>query len=102
MICFGCGANGLDVLREPPPTHYVNRDSGTASANGDWLRQLVSQEKKNTNKKSSNASTRLPPPSASLSFQSNDLYRLFLRSKVEPQNVVHHLHWFDLKSAFSL
>jgi hypothetical protein len=26
---------------EPPPTRGVNRDSGTASANGGWLRRLV-------------------------------------------------------------
>ena len=26
---------------EPPPTRDVNRDSGTASANGGWLRRLV-------------------------------------------------------------
>src|SRR5271157_5244465 len=26
---------------EPPPTRSVNRDSGTTSANGGWLRRLV-------------------------------------------------------------
>ena len=26
---------------EPPPTRDVNRDSGTDSANGGWLRRLV-------------------------------------------------------------
>ena len=35
---FGCG---LTKKAEPPPTHGVNRDSGTASANGGWLRRLV-------------------------------------------------------------
>ena len=28
-------------IAEPPPTHGVNRDSGTASANGGWLRRHV-------------------------------------------------------------
>jgi len=34
---FGC----LTKKAEPPPTRGVNRDSGTASANGGWLRRLV-------------------------------------------------------------
>src|SRR5271157_4039453 len=29
---------------EPPPTRGVNRDSGTASANGGWLRRLIRQQ----------------------------------------------------------
>src|SRR5665647_3841330 len=32
---------GLTTKAEPPPTRGVNRDSGTASANGGWLRRLV-------------------------------------------------------------
>ncbi len=32
---------GLTKKAEPPPTCDVNRDSGTASANGGWLRRLV-------------------------------------------------------------
>jgi hypothetical protein len=31
----------LTKKAEPPPTRDVNRDSGTASANGGWLRRLV-------------------------------------------------------------
>ena len=31
----------LTKKAEPPPTSGVNRDSGTASANGGWLRRLV-------------------------------------------------------------
>jgi len=31
----------LTKKAEPPPTNGVNRDSGTASANGGWLRRLV-------------------------------------------------------------
>jgi hypothetical protein len=31
----------LTKKAEPPPTRGVNRDSGTASANGGWLRRLV-------------------------------------------------------------
>ncbi len=34
-------ACGLTKKAEPPPTRDVNRDSGTASANGGWLRRLV-------------------------------------------------------------
>src|ERR1039457_538812 len=33
--------NRLTKKAEPPPTRDVNRDSGTASANGGWLRRLV-------------------------------------------------------------
>jgi hypothetical protein len=31
----------LTKKAEPPPTRDVNCDSGTASANGGWLRRLV-------------------------------------------------------------
>ena len=34
-------SSGLTKKAEPPPTRGVNRDSGTASANGGWLRRLV-------------------------------------------------------------
>jgi hypothetical protein len=33
--------SGLTKKAEPPPTRDVNRDSGTDSANGSWLRRLV-------------------------------------------------------------
>ena len=33
--------SGLTKKAEPPPTRDVNRDSGTDSANGGWLRRLV-------------------------------------------------------------
>jgi hypothetical protein len=33
----------LTKKAEPPPTRGVNRDSGTDSANGGWLRRLVRQ-----------------------------------------------------------
>jgi len=32
---------GLTKEAEPPPTRDLNRDSGTDSANGGWLRRLV-------------------------------------------------------------
>ena len=35
------GGVGLTKKAEPPPTRGVNRDSGTDSANGGWLRRLV-------------------------------------------------------------
>ena len=35
------GIGGLTKKAEPPPTNDVNRDSGTDSANGGWLRRLV-------------------------------------------------------------
>src|ERR1017187_6853149 len=34
----------LTKKAEPPPTRDVNRDSGTASANGGWLRRIVSRQ----------------------------------------------------------
>ena len=42
-VPFMSGAvnSGLTKKAEPPPTRGVNRDSGTASANGGWLRRLV-------------------------------------------------------------
>src|SRR5271169_2057074 len=36
----------LTKKAEPPPTRDVNRDSGTASANGGWLRRLVRPQKR--------------------------------------------------------
>ena len=36
--------SGLTKKAEPPPTRGVNRDSGTASANGGWLRRLVRRQ----------------------------------------------------------
>jgi hypothetical protein len=40
-------AGGLTKKAEPPPTRDVNRDSGTESANGGWLRRLVRQRTHN-------------------------------------------------------
>ena len=37
----GHARSGLTKKAEPLPTRGVNRDSGTASANGGWLRRLV-------------------------------------------------------------
>src|ERR1017187_3286230 len=34
----------LTKKAEPPPTRDVNRDSGTDSANGGWLRRLVRRQ----------------------------------------------------------
>ena len=34
-------SSGLTKKAEPPPTRDVNRDGGTANANGGWLRRLV-------------------------------------------------------------
>ena len=39
IFCVVC--SGLTKKAEPPPTRDVNRDSGTDSANGGWLRRLV-------------------------------------------------------------
>jgi hypothetical protein len=41
MNVFMAWRRGLTKKAEPPPTRDVNRDSGTASANGGWLRRLV-------------------------------------------------------------
>jgi hypothetical protein len=42
LVMFSSQAEcGLTKKAEPPPTRDVNRDSGTASANGGWLRRLV-------------------------------------------------------------
>src|ERR1017187_8537341 len=38
LKCVSCC---LTKKAEPPPTRDVNRDSGTDSANGGWLRRLV-------------------------------------------------------------
>jgi hypothetical protein len=40
VFIFGL-SSGLTKKAEPPPTRDVNRDSGTDSANGGWLRRLV-------------------------------------------------------------
>lgn len=41
---------GLTKKAEPPPTRDVNRDSGTDSANGGWLRQQVRRHISEQNK----------------------------------------------------
>src|ERR1017187_8822253 len=38
---FMASQRSLTKKAKPPPTRDVNRDSGTASANGGWLRRLV-------------------------------------------------------------
>ena len=40
-VFIKCASSSLTKKAEPPPTRDVNRDSGTASANGGWLRRLV-------------------------------------------------------------
>src|ERR1035438_9648431 len=40
LIVIAC-PSGLKEKAEPPTTRDVNRDSGTESANGGWLRRLV-------------------------------------------------------------
>ena len=37
-------ATAVTEKAEPPPTRDVNRDSGTDSANGGWLRRLVRRQ----------------------------------------------------------
>src|ERR1039458_8506462 len=58
----------LTKKAEPPPTRDVNRDSGTASANGGWLRRLVrphvvsqSHREYNARKLQRNGQCILPP-----------------------------------------
>jgi hypothetical protein len=41
LLIHGARERHLTKKAEPPPTRDVNRDSGTASANGGWLRRLV-------------------------------------------------------------
>jgi hypothetical protein len=41
----------LTKKAEPPPTRGVNRDSGTASANGGWLRRLVRHQRREIHNK---------------------------------------------------
>ncbi len=40
-VIFNISVVGLTKKAEPPPTRGANRDSGTDSANGGWLRRLV-------------------------------------------------------------
>jgi hypothetical protein len=42
---------GLTKKAEPPPTCDANRDSGTDSANGGWLRRLVRQQRREIHNK---------------------------------------------------
>src|ERR1019366_8561292 len=44
-------SSGLTKKAEPPPTRGVNRDSGTASANGGWLRRLVRHQRREIHNK---------------------------------------------------
>jgi hypothetical protein len=41
----------LTKKAEPPPTRDVNRDSGTDSANGGWLRRLVRHQRREIHNK---------------------------------------------------
>jgi len=43
--------SGLTKKAEPPPTRDVNRDSGTDSANGGWLRRLVRHQRRKIHNK---------------------------------------------------
>src|ERR1035441_4262652 len=43
IVFIVCCGSSLTKKAEPPPTCDANRDSGTASANGGWLRRLVSR-----------------------------------------------------------
>jgi hypothetical protein len=45
-------SRGLTKKAEPPPTRDVSRDSGTASANGGWLRRLVRHQRREIHNKS--------------------------------------------------
>src|ERR1035441_1575847 len=45
-------SHGLTSKAEPPPTRGVNRDSGTDSANGGWLRRLVRQQRRHNSNQS--------------------------------------------------
>ena len=47
----------LTKKAEPPPTRDVNRDSGTASANGGWLRRLVRHQRREIHNKSGSNQT---------------------------------------------
>src|SRR5665213_148207 len=44
-------SSSLTKKAEPPPTRDANRDSGTASANGGWLRRLVRPQKREAHNK---------------------------------------------------
>ena len=48
----------LTKKAEPPPTRGVNRDSGTASANGGWLRRLVRHQKAHNSDKTEHSQTK--------------------------------------------
>jgi hypothetical protein len=56
---------------EPPPSHGGKRDSGTANANGGWLRRLVRPQlvitQKALNHKSQDSEEPLPTPETMLS-----------------------------------
>src|ERR1035437_4255539 len=43
--------SGLTKKAESPPTNGVNRDSGTTSANGGWLRRLVRHQNPHNSQK---------------------------------------------------
>jgi hypothetical protein len=51
----------LTKKAEPPPTCGVNRDSGTASANGGWLRRLVRPKHRHNSIKSGKSKRSLIP-----------------------------------------
>jgi len=47
----------LTKKAEPPPIRGVNRDSGTASANGGWLRRLVRHQRREIHNKTGQIKT---------------------------------------------
>src|ERR1017187_8382255 len=73
-------SHGLTKKAEPPPTRGVNRDSGTDSANGGWLRRLVRQMIKNLNHLSTYRKVSLRYPQTRLRQRS--YHWLLLRSNV--------------------
>jgi hypothetical protein len=51
FVKFAVRVCRLTKKAEPPPTRDVNRDSGTASANGGWLRRLVRHQRRENHNK---------------------------------------------------
>ena len=72
----------LTKKAEPPPTCDVNRDSGTASANGGWLRRLVRPHCHKSTIDTCHKNTLPPLPSYCLCHKkgcdTNNLFRLCL------------------------
>jgi hypothetical protein len=93
----------LTKKAEPPPTRGVNRDSGTASANGGWLRRLVRQQNihdsiKPVNRKPTGSNLlaarnrrellfKTNQPAAANSNQNSPANHRKLRREIRPQNL---------------